>query len=196
MDNTFQSLYDFVNIAVRNRKIAPDTATGYRVSLKLFEAVLNEDEKNALSTFKDRFEAIYANVVNKNKSNLSMATLLRYKNRVKRILEDYTNYGIDPSKMASWNRVTYSRSNKSKTKEDLQVSPITKKASPPMESESTDDLYPREVPITRFEIVLRPNIKAIILTPGDLTLSEAKKLKAYIEYLETTSIPDKTGGLA
>ncbi len=190
MENIYQSLYDFVNVAERNRKIAPDTATGYRVALKLFETVLNEDEKNALSTFKERFEAIYANVINRNKSTLSIATLLRYKSRVKKILQDYEKYGIDPSRMASWNRVAYSKSKKLNEKDDLNIVPLPERGQSSMENEDAG-LSSRGIPITRFEIVLRPNVKAIVLTPGDLTITEAKKLKAYIEYLETTAVPDK-----
>ena len=45
--------------------------------------------------------------------------------------------------------------------------------------------------MTRFELPLRAGIKAIVLTPSDLTLTEALKLRAYVSLLETLAIPDK-----
>jgi len=41
--------------------------------------------------------------------------------------------------------------------------------------------------MTRFELPLRPDVKAIILTPHDLTLSEAETIQKYIEYLKSIS---------
>lgn len=97
----FETLYDFLNKAVKSRKYAESNASGLRVALKLFEAELNEEELNSLDVFKKNIEQIYQNVFSKNK-NFSAGSLATYKSRVLKVVNDYEKYGQDATKMANW----------------------------------------------------------------------------------------------
>ena len=97
----FKDLYEFVDSAVKNRKYAPNTAHGIRTALKLFELEINEEEKDSLDKFKENFEQVFRGVTLKNK-NMTAGSLLSYKSRIKRLLEQYENYGSDAVKMNNW----------------------------------------------------------------------------------------------
>lgn len=183
MDSVVIELKDFINIAERDRKYASSTATGYRVALGLFEKELNDKERESLQTFKEHLEEIYQNVYRNNKTKFKSNTLEEYKKRVKKMIQDFENYGNDPSKMAAWTpaRPNLSTNNKTKkTNNDLSISP-----------EDDSSQIRESISLTRFELPLRANVKAIILTPSDLTSSEADKIRAYIDYLKSVSKKDE-----
>lgn len=179
MSTTIQSLTEFITAAQKSRKYPDNTAGAMRSSLRLFEPELTEEEKESLDTFKGHLDQISQSVFNKNKSKMSAVSLETYKRRINVLLRDYELYGTDPSKMASWNREVRTRnSNKSKL-----ASPKNK-----MEQEAGETGGERSLDqgstMTRFEISLRPDVKAIILTPSDMTIDEVGKIKGYVEYLE------------
>jgi hypothetical protein len=170
----------FTDVAEKNRKYAPNTATGIRVALGLFEAELNDQEKESLQTFKENLDAIYNSVYRKNQTSLSSNTIAEYKRRILRVIDDYEKYGVDPTKMSTWTPVQRKAVTKVK-KNNETVIPQREDEKPVQESSGT-------MTMNRFELNLRPGIKAIILTPSDLKLEEAKRIKKYIEYLEEVSI--------
>lgn len=180
MSTTLQSLEDFIGAAEKSRKYPANTAGAFKSALRLYEPELTDEEKESLDTVKEHLDQISQSVYNKNKSKMSVASLETYKRRLRALLIDYEKYGTDPSKMASWNRVPrVRRSNKSlksngqttTEQENIEVSNER-----PLEQNSK---------VIRFEISLRPDAKAIILTPSDMTADEVNKIKGYIEYLAT-----------
>lgn len=180
MDSLITELKDFIGVAERDRKYAPNTATGFRVALGLFEKELNDKERESLQTFKEHLDAIYQSVYRDNRTKFKSSTLEEYKKRVKKILQDFETYGNDPSKMAAWNPA---RPTKSAAKNKIKQ--LDKKEPQSLEN---DEPQTREtVSLTRFELPLRANVKAIILTPSDLTSEEADKIRAYIDYLKSVS---------
>jgi len=189
MNNNFQSLFDFVDAAEKNRKYGSNTATGLRVALHLFEPELNDQERESIETFKNNLTEIYQNVYSTNSKNnkLTAASLEIYRRRITSLIKDYETYAHDPAKMATWTRVIRLRGSRSKKKNE---NGSTNSLSGERNIPSTTEL---STGITRFELLLRPNIKAIILTPSDLTVEEARKIKGYITYLESTAKVDDGG---
>ncbi len=174
-------LKQFIDVAEKNRKYPQNTATGFRVALSIFEPELNDQEKGSLQSFKDNMDAIYMNVYRKNQKTLSSNTLQEYRRRVQRLIKDFEQYGNDPNKMASW---TPSQ-RMSKPKKDKTVPSSTAGEDSVLETEKNTGAI--GITMNRFELTLRPNIKAILLTPSDLKIEEAKKIKKYIEYLESVA---------
>ncbi|OHA84094.1 MAG: hypothetical protein A2937_02770 [Candidatus Yonathbacteria bacterium RIFCSPLOWO2_01_FULL_47_33b] len=109
-----QDLYEFIDRAVKSRKYPDNTGMALKTALKLFEAVLNEEERNSIDVFSKNIEQIYQNVFSKNK-NFSASSLATYKSRVTKVLSDYEKYGVDPTKMANWSPKVISRSKKIST---------------------------------------------------------------------------------
>ena len=103
MKNNIKSLYNFVDDAEKDRKYPVNSAAGIRAALKMFEGEMNEDEKDSIDLFKERFDQISGSVFNKNRDKISASSFQVYIRRVRRLLKDYESYGLDPKLMASWN---------------------------------------------------------------------------------------------
>lgn len=187
-NTTFQNLIEFVDVAEKNRKYGPNTALAFKAALRLFEKELNEQEKESVDVFRDRLEQISQVVHRVNSSKFTASTIETYKRRIKSLLKDYYLYAEDPSKMAAWNRPARVVRRKSKTASDQGEKVQTA-------SEAIDLSTSASIPMTRFELPLRPSVKAIVLTPSDITNDETKKLKKYIEYLESlTELSENNSG--
>lgn len=187
MNYNVQNLYDFIERAENNRQYPSNTAMGYKNALNLVIAELNEEEKASLDILKSNLDKIFHSIFTKNK-NLTPKTLETYKYRVRLVIRDFEAHGTDPAKMASWNRKVRARSNTKVNKEEgatqhQSVIPITSTETRIPEPGST---------MTRFELPLRPDAKAIILTPSDLSIEEVGKIKIYIESLEKIAELKKT----
>lgn len=180
--NTVVILKEFIDIAERNRKYASNTAYGLRAALRLFGEELNDEEGKSLDIFKKNLEQISKNVYQKNKSKMTATTLDVYKKRVIKILNDYQNYGADSSKMTSWNPATRTvrRGEEKRPKKAESVEEVGK------------SLHESPVPMNRFELLLRPDIRAVISTPSDITKGEVKKIKSYVDFLETLAVDQQT----
>lgn len=176
MSTVIKTLLEFVDSAVRNRKYPYGTAVGRRAALKLFEPELNDEERESLDTFKAHLDQIYRSVYNKNKSKMTAESWVTYKNRLKALISDYEKYGVDPTKMANWNRTIRKETVKGKIKAE------DKSDSPTQETERY-----KEVDMSRFELPLRSGVKAIILVPSDINKEEVGKIRKYIDFLENIS---------
>lgn len=162
-----------MDVAESNRIYPKGTADGYRAAINLFAAELNEEERESLDILSDRLEKIYQAVINKNKANIKIQTLATYRTRVKKVLNEYTQFGQDPSKMANWNRKGRNR--------------IVKDRKETLKSEQTvENIEPATMPFTqmnRVELSLRPEMemKSLILLPFDLRRDEAHRIKVLID---------------
>lgn len=175
MSNSTQALREFIVAAQKSRKYPDNTAGALKSALRLFETELTDEERESLDTFKDHLDQIYQSVYNKYKSKMSAASLQTYRRRIDVLLSDYEKYGIDPSKMASWNRESHIR------RSNRTIKPAEKEADNTVVSGERSSEQGSK--IIRFEISLRPDVKAIILTPSDMTLEEVEKIKGYVEFL-------------
>lgn len=186
MSSVTKELLDFIDTAERNRKYPGGTAAGRRSALRLFESELNDEEKESLDTFKKNLDQIYQNVFNKNKSNMSAGSLATYKMRLLSLIKDYEKYGQDPTKLANWNRPVRKYNKTSSDQEPKQSNPTTEAKQKMLLPEKGSDF-------SRFELPLRPGIKAIIIVPSDISKSEVEKLRSYINFLD--SIAGNTEGV-
>lgn len=178
MSSVTKELLDFIDTAERNRKYPGGTAAGRRSALRLFEVELNDEEKESLDTFKKNLDQIYQNVFNKNKSNMSAGSLTTYKMRLESLIKDYEKYGQDPTKLANWNRPVRKYKKASLAKEVSDSIPATESKPEVLLPEKGSDF-------SRFELPLRPGIKAIIIVPSDISKSEVEKLRGYINFLDS-----------
>ncbi len=182
-----EKLKDFINTAQKNRKYASNTASGLRAALKLFEPQLNDQEREDVNVLKSNIEKIAGEVFAVNKSQFTANTINEYKRRVIKLLSDYESYGIDASKMASWNPATRNR---------IPGSKSTKKKGNLGKEDNVTREVEQDIPnlssMNRMEITLRPGVKAIFMTPSDLNKEDYPKIKAYLDMLKVVlGVEDK-----
>lgn len=173
-----KNLMGFIDAAEKSRKYPGNTASARRSAVRLFEHELNEQEKTSLDILKKNIDQIYANVFNKNKSNMTVASLETYKNRFIALIKEYEKYGVNPTMMANWNRPVRKRSAKNDKVKNINA---------PADIEVKENEY-KEVEISRFELPLRPGVKAIILVPSDVTKEEVNKVRKYIDFLDSIAL--------
>ncbi len=109
---------------------------------------------------------------------MTVASLETYKNRFIALIKEYEKYGVNPTMMASWNRTIRKVSIKSDK---------TKSNSAPANLEIKENDY-KEIEMSRFELPLRPGVKAIILVPSDVTKDEVDKVRKYIDFLDSIAL--------
>lgn len=177
MSSVTKELLEFIDTAERNRKYPAGTASGRRAALRLFETELNEEEKESLDTLKKNLDQIYQNVFNKNKSNMDVKSLATYKMRIESLIKDYEGYGQDPTKLAGWNRPVR-KINKVAGKQEAKDSNLVNRSEQELLPEKSSDF-------SRFELPLRPGVKAIIIVPSDISKDEVEKLRSYINFLDS-----------
>jgi site-specific recombinase XerD len=177
--NTVKDLYDFIETATRNRKYPSSTAQGLKVALNLFSSELNDEERASIDTIKKNIDQIYQSVFTKNK-NFTATSLAVYRSRLLKTINDYEQYGQDPSKMANWNPKVVIRG----PRQPAATQKVTD------EQEGSDKGEPdkdRQQPVSanmhRLELALRPNTKFVIIVPQDLKQAEADTLSSILNSL-------------
>jgi hypothetical protein len=183
--DVIKTLNDFIEMALRNRKYASNSAYGYKAALRVFDEELSSEERGSIELFKERFDQIFTNIVAKNKKDFNISSLQVYKFRVLKVLGDYEKYGVDASKMAGWaGNVKKVHVSKNKVNDvlhqDRQVQMVD--ASVPDSSSEYN----------RHEISLRPSKRIVFIYPSDFTLKEAKSIKSFGEYLVSGFDEDHT----
>jgi hypothetical protein len=171
--NNLQSLYDFIDRAQNNRKYFPNVATNFRTPLRLIERELTEEERGSVDLIKSNLDQIIGLIYSKGGNKLTASSLEVYKKRIKSLIEDYENYGKDPSKMATWNRKILTRKTKDRkleVKGDAVDSPITF----PSPSENSE--------FQAADLILSTG-KARIIVPKGITAGDVKRLKLQIDLL-------------
>ena len=121
-----KALYEFINLAEKNRKYPANTAHGRRAALKLFETVLHLDEMESLDLIQERMKEIYLSLIGRYKDKFSIKSLNTYKGRFLKVIQDYKRYGTNPEIMANWE--VKLRKNKDKienTDKDIKPSSIS-----------------------------------------------------------------------
>ncbi len=98
----FNTLYDFVTLAEKNRKYPANTAHGKRAALKLFETALHPDELQSLDLILERMEEIYLTLITQHKDKFSIKSLNTYKGRFINLIQDYKKYGANPEDIIHW----------------------------------------------------------------------------------------------
>lgn len=170
----FKVLYEFIDRAVKSRNYPENTANGLKSALRLFEEELEEEEKGSLEKVKSNINQIYRDVYNKHGDRFSSASLETYKSRILKVLGDYEKYGKDPVKMSSWPRRVVVRN-----KRDQQLKNHPNELATPAEK-----ILPGSTPDThKIDLALRPDAKAIIIVPRDMSKEECARIKGLLDSL-------------
>lgn len=169
-----EDLFRFVDKAEQLGTYPANTAAGARAALRALSSVLTQEEAESLDTFRSNLEAILGRV--SNKKNISPVSLRTYQTRVTSLLDDYARYGQNHLSLASWKR---------KPRSGTIASPVGSKSKRKEENEivgSQGVVAPQAGGLmTRLELPLRPNTKAILLLPEGLSKAEAERIKSYID---------------
>lgn len=176
-NSVVEQLKNFITAAQKSRKYNPNTASGIRSALRLFEKELNDEERKSLELLRQNLEQVYHQVGQKNMSSYNSKSLEEYKRRMLKLINDYEQYGLDPAKMAAWSPTLRVVKKANKPVNDSEIESVTLE-----KGRSSSD-------VNSLDLKLREGVSAIIQTPRDLTLDEAKKIRAYIDYLIFTIDP-------
>jgi len=173
-------LYEFIDVALKNRKYSANTAQGIRTALKLFDEALNDDEKASIDKFSENLDTIFMDVSEKNKTKYSAGSLATYKARVQKVLNEYSAYGTDTTKLNSWNprrRTTTAKSVKgSQKKNSLKTQDV--------DVEETPDI-PKNKSSHKINLSLREDAEFSLVVPRDITVSECAVIKSILDSLVT-----------
>jgi len=172
--NKFTDLYDFIDFAKGNRKYPENTANGLKSALKIFEKELNIDELNSVDLIEENIEEIFVGAVNNNKDK-SIGSLNTYKARVLKVINDYQRYGINPSKIQGW----ITKIHKAPTPK------LVKKDTPDRSGDKIQIALSNHIntPVHKIELVLRNDIKSVLIVPKDITQKEVKMFKNILDSL-------------
>lgn len=181
--NNFQDLSEFLVIAHKNRKYSDSSYWGTKAAIKIFEPALNEDEKKSIDALKQNFDQIYSSVFNQNKNKFTATTIDVYRRRFLSLLEDYLKYGQDAKKMANWTPII------KKPKAHLQINKHLN------DQEKISESVQVGTTMSRLEIAIRENLKAVVLIPIDLTQAESEKIINNIKAnVSSGEVPERSNG--
>jgi len=180
----FNTLYDFIDAAERSRKYPSNTAQAYKAALRLFETELNDEERESLDKVMGSIDQIYRSVINKNSKNISLTSLATYKSRFVKVLMDYDQYGVDPTKMANWNVKTIVRNKKAANQAKLLNTASNEE---PTSVTASQTLNGKGDNINRIELSISLDRKCYLIVPRDVTVDEAKKIRSALDLI----LPDK-----
>lgn len=170
-------LYEFIDVALKNRKYSANTAQGIRTALKLFDEVLNDDEKSSIDKFAENLDTIFMDVSEKNKTKFSAGSLATYKARVQKVLNEYNAYGTDTTKLNSWNpRRRTTKSTKITPKKTPQSSVNSE-----IEEIATQGQVGKKY--HRINLSLRDDAEFSLTVPRDLTSAESNIIKSILDSL-------------
>lgn len=159
--NDYKSLYEFINLAQKNRKYPANTAHGKRAALKLFETALHQDELESLDLIEERMKEIYLSLIAKHKDTFSIKSLLTYKGRLLKLIQDYKKYGTDPQAFGRWEAKVRGYKNKDAIKDikkDSKVSGLS---------------LPIHRHVHKIQISLENNATCAIELPSSITKEDA-----------------------
>lgn len=169
MPDEFLKLHEFVDLAEKNRKYPANTAHGRRAALKLFDTVLNPDERESLDLIQERIGEIFLSLISKHKDAFSIASLNTYKGRFLKVIQDYKRFGIKPESIAHW---------EAKPRQYIQRQKDTNKDT------SIHNLsFPIHRPVHKLEIALETGETATIETPIDISPRDITRIKHILDAL-------------
>lgn len=182
--NNLQSLFSFIDVAERNRKYPSTTANNLRGALRKIESELNDEEKASIDKLHENINQIFHTLYQKDPTSMTVSSIETYKSRIKKVIAEYKKYGMNTTNMNSWNPAITIRKKIEKKDSEMALDKKDQPIDEENDHSTTDN-------ITRFELSLRENVKAVILLPGDITKSEVGKIEAYITFLKTIAKDDQ-----
>lgn len=180
------TLNEFVDVALRNRKYAPNTAYGYKAALRIFAGELTPEELQSLDLFKERFDQIFSTILSKKQKDFNISSLQVYKRRVLYVLRDYEKYGVDPSKMANWAPQIAMRTKSKISKSNSEANSLGNQNQANSQEGAVNPSY------GRYDIPIRGDAKITITYPHDITKKEAAKIETFGVFLKSDARDDES----
>jgi hypothetical protein len=187
MATQVQLVKDFIDKAVRNYKYTSETGTALKRALQLFEDVLQDDEVASLELIKSRADVIANRIDVKAPNKYSASSLMVYKSRVLRAINDYVIYGMDAKQMSAWSPKSTKRPAKTihQKAENLGNSsdrhvmeaedvPRSQIINMPFIPSGNSSGYGSKV--STLELPLKDDRNIIVYYPSDLSAFEAEKI--------------------
>jgi hypothetical protein len=183
-DRSLEDLLDFLSHASERGLMPAATAQALAVAVRNVFSVLDEAERSSLPL--DDLEAVIQRFTNKRAKDFNPSSLKEYGRRVRRAVELYQQWKLDPANFSVPTRAT----NSAKKKERGAGRPAMD-ARPSNGNESTESAAPTVVPVaagtmnayqTAFP-VRAGHVVAITNIPADLTQPEAERLAQFIRLL-------------
>lgn len=169
MSDEFSKLYDFVELAEKNRKYPTNTAHGRRAALKLFDTVLHADERESLDLIQERIDEIFLSLITKHKQSFSVQSLTTYKGRFLNLIKDYQRFGKKPDSLTAW---------------QAKNRPYVQKQKDIIKDTSLHSLsLPNHRAVHKLEIALESGEIATIETPATITPQDINRIKHILEAL-------------
>jgi len=190
MPNQIDRITDFVDKAVRNYKYSGETGTTLKRAVALFADVMQEDETASIDLVKDRLDDIMNRIDVKFPNKYTVSSLMVFKSRALRAINDYQNYGLDATKMSSWSPKTSKRST-SEAKKPISVT--THDNAVTAELYSTPAMLPKPMDYNSvqnsqtLELPLQNSRMVTIYYPTDLTVAESQKIGKVLESIASLS---------
>lgn len=199
MESEANLLIEFIDKAVRNYKYGKPTGAALKSAVRVFSEVLQDDEKNSLELFEKRVDDIVNRIDIKFPKKYSAESLMVYKSRVLRAINDYRAYGRDAQAMAGWSpkqkRPTTSAAKKtghSKTTivrdADHIIEGVEVRSFPgtlPMLVPSQSD--GQGVKMENIDLPLQGGRGITIYYPADLSVNEAEKVASILKGIASLS---------
>lgn len=198
--DTISALVDFIEKARGERKYAESTARGYTAAVKLFAAYVSDQERQDFDVLLQNIENIAADIYAKQADeNITVTTLVVYKRRMRKLVQDYREYGSSPDKLAAWNprrpakglgggrrsaggadSAAVQLAGEDSAQVLLQPSRVsTSNQAGVVALDGGED----RVIMNRSEISLRSNLRIALELPADMTAQEADKIKQLIDIM-------------
>ncbi len=173
--STVHSLSNFIDAAARSRNYPASTAAALRTALRLFEKELNDAERSSAQTFSENLDTVYQSAAGRHQKTISAASMYTYYRRMKTLLADYQRYGTDPTAMATWNRP------KRAVRVPAPNVVVPAQVSRHEPAHTPSPVVPDARAAHRLEIALRPDVKATLILPTQVTAEDATIIKAFVD---------------
>lgn len=170
----FSKLFEFIDLAEKNRKYPANTAQGKRAALKLYETVITADERKSLSLIEERIKEIHLNLISKYKETFNIQSLNTYRGRFLQTVKDYKRYGRHPEAIAQWetkNRtytVKNAKSHEKDTAKDTSLHNIS---------------LDTHTGVHKLEVLLEHGGNCLLQVPPTISKKDAQKIKDVLDAL-------------
>ncbi len=166
----FNKLYEFVDLAKKNRKYPANTAHGKRAALKLFDTVVTPDERESLKLLEERMDEIYLSLIGKHKNSFSMKSLNTYKGRFLKVIQDYKRYGKEPDAIVHW-EAKHRKYTVRDIKDDAKDTSLHNLS------------FPTHKGVHKLDISLQSGETCSIQAPSAISKKDAQKIKDVLDAL-------------
>jgi hypothetical protein len=180
---TIERLREFLSKTEKLGKYPRNTAVAMQSALRVVEEGLLPEEPDSPDYLVEHLEEIFNRQLKK--LELSEGSLQAYIGRVRRVINDYQRYGLDPKALLAWKPKIKQRASKGRngSSQAEEPTPAILPLAPQLISGST------QTALRTLVWSLRPDLSIQIQLPADLNKKDVERLKKLLD-LETELTPE------